>query len=181
MKNLKLTSLLTAGILAVCAIPMSAGAEILKGDVNQDGVINSTDGDLMLEFIKIYSNEDYDKYLSEEDIQHYITYGDMNDDGCVTFKDVVLLGEINSDITVNTQMGDVNHDGFIDSVDAVAILEYYADLSANNDDKYTEEEHENFLKYGNVIDSEGNTNMVDCADASVILGMYGENATPLNE
>ena len=50
MGTKKLTALITAGILAVCAVPMSAGADILKGDINQDGVVDSKDGDLLLDF-----------------------------------------------------------------------------------------------------------------------------------
>lgn len=170
MRIKKLTSIIAAGILAVCAVPMGAGADILKGDINQDGVIDSKDGDLLLDFINRYCSEED---IPEEEMQHYMTYGDMNGDGNVYFDDVILLGEVNSDITVNTQMGDVNHDGYIDAVDATAVLNYYAALSTDGYNDYTEEEHENFKKYGDVS-SDG---AIDAVDTCLIMVQYAENAT----
>lgn len=171
MGTKKLTALITAGILAVCAVPMGAGADILKGDINQDGIVDSKDGDLLLDFIhnRYYAKED----IPEEEIQHYLTYGDMDGDGNVYFDDVILLGEVNSDITVNTQMGDVNHDGYIDAIDSTAVMYYYAALSIDNYDDYTAEEHENFRKYGD-LSGDGT---IDAIDSTFILIQYAENAT----
>lgn len=181
MKIKKLTALMAAGILAVCAVPVSAGADILKGDINQDGVVDSTDGDLMLDFIATYHDSVNYATLSENEIQHYTTYGDINGNGYVDYNDVILLGEINSNITVNTQMGDVNHDGYVDAVDATAVLQYYAALSTENYDEYKEAEHENFQTYGNVTKDKLGDNDVNSLDASWILAQYAENSTPLSE
>ncbi|MDE6834508.1 MAG: hypothetical protein K2J39_09745 [Ruminococcus sp.] len=102
----------------------------------------------------------------------------MNGDGKVWNDDIVLMGEVNSDITLNTELGDVNHDGYVDSIDATAVLLYYADLSNDNYDNYTAEEHENFKKYGNMSKEELGDDYVDCIDTSLILQKYaGLSAT----
>ena len=168
----KLTSLMAGIVLAVSATPVGAGAEILKGDVNQDGVIDSTDADLLYDFIDRYYYE-HEGY-TEEEVQYYITYGDMNGDGGAYFDDLILMGEVNSDITLNTELGDVNHDGYVNAIDATAVILHYADLSIDNYDNYTAEEHENFLKYGDL----NHDGYVDCIDASLILRKYaGLSAT----
>lgn len=45
----KLTALIASAILAVSAIPFGAGAEILKGDVNQDGYVDCVDSSMILQ------------------------------------------------------------------------------------------------------------------------------------
>ncbi|MDE6834509.1 MAG: hypothetical protein K2J39_09750 [Ruminococcus sp.] len=47
----KLTALIASAILAVSAIPFGAGAEILKGDINQDGVVDIKDAELLEDFM----------------------------------------------------------------------------------------------------------------------------------
>lgn len=173
MKTKKLTALLTAGILAVCAVPMGTSAEILKGDVNQNGVVDSDDAYLMMRFIQ---GQDITDYFSEEEIQHYVTYCDMDGDGYFYYDDLFAIGEMYSDITVNTEMGDVNHDGRIDAIDASLVLIYYCDLSIDNYDKYTEDQHENFHKYGDIVNY-GDNKFVDCDDAQKILEIYAENSS----
>ena len=167
---------MASAMLAVGAVPVVSGAEILKGDINQDGIINSTDADLLLDFISeyYYYNE---KIYTEEEVQNYFTYGDINGDGDVYFDDLMLMGEINSDITLNTEMGDVNHDGYVNAIDATAVLCYYGDLSTDNYDKYTEAQHENFQTYGNMTKAELGDDKVDALDATWILLKYAENAT----
>lgn len=175
MKNIKkLTAIMASLMLAVGAVPVVSGAEILKGDVNNDGVVDSIDADLLLDFI---DDRYYSHTASEEDIQYYITYGDMNDDGRVYYDDLLLIGEINSDITLNTELGDVNHDGYVDAIDATAVLLYYADLSIDNYNNYTEAEHQNFLTYGNMTKEELGDDYIDAIDACWILIKYAENAT----
>lgn len=176
MKNIKkLTALIGSALLAMSAMPMVSGAEVLKGDINQDGIIDSTDADLLLDFIFHYYNGDKDIY--EEKIQHYLTYGDINGDGDIYFDDLILMGEINNDITLNTEIGDVNHDGYVNAIDATAVLCYYGDLSTDNYDKYTEAQHENFQTYGNMTKSELGDDKVDALDATWILLKYTENST----
>ncbi|MDE5860964.1 MAG: hypothetical protein K2H28_02100 [Ruminococcus sp.] len=181
----KLTALIASAILAVSAIPFGAGAEILKGDINQDGIIDSTDADLLYDFICSYCSyhdayhKNYPKEIqhyidyTEEEIQYYITYGDMNGDGYVGDEDIILMGEVNSDITLNTELGDVNHDGYINSIDATTVNWYYSELSCGNYDNYNAEEHENFLKYGD-LNHDGYVNSID---STLILSMYAENST----
>ncbi|MDE6034507.1 MAG: hypothetical protein K2G36_01155 [Ruminococcus sp.] len=171
----KFTALMAGIVLALSATPVGAGAEILKGDINQDGVVDIKDAELLKDFM--YNYFSYSKDYTEEEIQHYITYGDMNGDGYVWDDDIILMGEVNSDITSNTELGDVNHDGYINSIDATAVLCYYADLSTDHYDDYTAEEHENFKKYGNVSKEELGDDYVDAYDATLILKIYVENST----
>ncbi|MDE6797138.1 MAG: hypothetical protein K2J36_03900 [Ruminococcus sp.] len=149
----------------------SKGAEILKGDVNQDGVVDIKDAELLDDFMWNYFFDR--KEYTEEEIQYYITYGDMNGDGYVWDEDIILMGEVNSDITLNTELGDVNHDGYINSIDATTVNWYYSELSCGNYDNYTAEEHENFLKYGD-LNHDGYVNSID---STLILSMYAENST----
>ncbi|MCM1313924.1 MAG: dockerin type I domain-containing protein [Prevotella sp.] len=176
MKTKKLTALMASALLAISAVPMVSGAEVLKGDVNQNGIIDSADADLLLDFIFYYYNGDEDSY-TEEEIQHYLTYGDIDGDGDVYFDDLILMGEINSDITLNTEMGDVNHDGYVNAIDATAVLCYYGDLSTDNYDKYTKAQHENFQTYGNMTKDELGDDKVDALDATWILLKYTEKST----
>lgn len=170
MKLKKLTAILSAGILAVCAIPMGAGAEILKGDVNQDGVVDNQDANLLLDYFLNYTSDAKD--YTDEEHEMYKTYGDINGNGYVDMDDIKLLSEINSDITVNTEIGDVNHDGFVDAVDASLICEYYADLSTGKADTYTDAQVENLKEYAD-ISGDG---IIDTVDATLVLINYANNA-----
>jgi len=176
MKTKKLTALMSAVMLAVCGVPMGAGAEKLMGDANGNGIIDDEDVKLLYEYV-LWSGDYGDRYTDEE--KNFMRENfDVDGDGEVTIDDVVLLGESSDgDITLNTEMGDVNHDGFINAVDASMVLIYYANLSTNNSDKYTEAQHENFKKYGDVS-GDGRINAIDAAQ---ILVTYAEKATELPE
>ena len=99
-----------------------------------------------------------------------MTYGDLNGDFTIDNEDLILLGELTSDITKNTEMGDVNHDGFINCTDYIIISDYYISLVMDMSDMYTEEEQENFMKYGD-MNGDG---MIDMIDASMIFSISDE-------
>ncbi|MDE5619282.1 MAG: hypothetical protein K2I80_01980 [Ruminococcus sp.] len=170
MKTKKLLSLLSAGILAVSAVPMGANAEFVMGDVNQDGVFNNLDIDIIWDF---FMNHD----STEEDDAFFKKYADANNDGFVNNEDIRLITKMYTDYDAEAQMGDINHDGYVDCVDATMILVYYADLSTNNYDAYTEEEHANFKMYGNVYEDENG--FIDAVDATAIMAFYVGNSTEL--
>lgn len=171
MKTKKLLSLLSACILAVSAVPMCANAEFVMGDVNQDGVCNNLD----INIITNYINE-VESYTEEEDA-FFKKYADMNNDGFVNHEDIRLITKIYTNFDAEGKMGDINHDGYVDCVDATMIMLYYADLSTNRYDEYTEEEHANFKMYGNVFEDENG--FVDAADATAIMAFYAGNSTEL--
>lgn len=171
MKTKKLLSLLSAGILAVSAIPMGANAEFVMGDVNQDGVFDNLDTKIIVDYC--FNIDNY----TEEDDAFFKKYADMNNDGCVDFDDVELMAKMQSDLSAEKKMGDINHDGYIDCVDATMILVYYANISTNNYDKYTEEEHANFKMYGNVCEDENG--FIDALDATTIMAFYAGNSSEL--
>ena len=171
MKTKKLLSLLSASILAVSAIPMGASAEFVMGDVNQDGVFNNLDMDILSEYY--FNIDDY----TEEDDAFFAKYADADNDGYVDFDDFELITKMYTDLDAEAQIGDVNHDGYVDCVDATMIMVYYADLSTDHYDDYTEEEHANFKMYGNVCEDENG--FVDAADATAILAYYAGNAASL--
>ncbi len=169
MKMKKLTALISAVMLAVCAVPMGAGAENLMGDMNSNGVIDRQDGNLLYEYVQYKYR---DENCTDEEHEFYQTYGDLNGDGSVDDDDVLLLGELNSDITKNTELGDVNHDSFINLIDTTAIMLYYADLSTDQYDKYTQEQHENIRTYGDM----NNDGIVNAVDATFIAVTNKENS-----
>lgn len=171
MKTNKLLSLLSAGILAVSAVPMGANAEFVMGDLNQDGVMNNLDINMLTDYL--YNDANY----TEEDDAFFRKYADMNNDGFVDFDDVRLMTKMTTDLSAEGKMGDINHDGYIDCVDATMILVYYADLSTNRYDEYTEEEHANFKMYGNVYEDENG--WIDAVDATAIMAFYAGNSTEL--
>ena len=172
MKMKKLTALISAVMLAVCAVPMGAGAENLMGDLNSNGVIDNEDADLMWDFI--FNDDSSDKYTDEEkDFFH--KYGDLDGNGKTDIYDIPLFSESNGDVTINNEIGDVNHDGYVNAVDATLIMMYYADLSTGNEDKYTEAQHENFRIYGDMCDM--GDGAINAADASAILILYAERST----
>lgn len=179
MKMKKLTALMSAVMLAVCAVPMGAGAENLMGDLNSNGVIDEEDGNLLVKYVLW---DTYDDRYSEEYHNFYKTYGDMNGDGIVDYDDIEFFSETYAgDITLNNKMGDINHDGYVDAVDATSILIFYADISTGQEDKYPEERLENIFAYGD-MNGDGAVNAVD---ATEILMIYAENSTtsifPTNE
>ena len=72
----------------------------------------------------------------------------------------------------SSDLGDVNRDGYITRIDAVMIAEYVVALAADKYDDYTEEEHEIFIKYGDVF----NDGQVDIIDVSWICAKASANA-----
>ncbi|MDE5771138.1 MAG: hypothetical protein K2I06_05845 [Ruminococcus sp.] len=166
MKAKKLLSLLLAGTLAISAVPMGANAEYVMGDVNQDGVFNNLDIDIITDYY--FHKKDY----TEEEAVFFRQYADADNDGGVTHNDIRLITQMYIDYDAEAQMGDVNHDGYVDCVDATTILIYYADLSTYRYDEYTEEEHANLKMYGNVYEDE----FIDALDVSMIMMIYAENA-----
>ena len=176
MKMKKLTALISAVMLAVCAVPMGAGAENLMGDLNSNGVIDEEDGNLL---IKYWLWDQWDDSYSDEYHKFYTTYGDFSGDGIIDNDDIVLFNEtcINSDVTLNTEMGDINHDGFVNAVDSTLILIRYADMSTGNEGNYTEAQQENFSIYGD-MNGDG---LVNAIDATEILTIYAERSTSLSK
>lgn len=156
---------------AAYVLSKAEGTEVIMGDMNQDGVVDAVDSGIIYNAMCLWDS------LSEEEQQSYLTYGDMDGNGTINYNDMLLLGEVNKDTTDDIQLGDVNHDGYVDCVDATMVLIYYADLSTDRYDNYTAEEHENFHKYGNLIDDEEHKGFVDAADACIILCIYAENST----
>ena len=90
MKFKKLTAILSAGILSLCSIPMGAGAEILKGDVNHDGFLDPIDATLICEYYSNISIGNQDAYTDEEHAE-YQMYGDISGDGCVDTIDATFI------------------------------------------------------------------------------------------
>ena len=173
MKTKKLLSLLSAGILAVSAMPMCANAEFVMGDLNQDGVFDNLDINMLTDYI--YNDWKY----TEEDDAFFRKYADMNNDGFADFDDVILMTKMSTDLSAEGKMGDINHDGYVDCVDSTMILMYYAAISSNRYDEYTEEEHANFKMYGNVYEDENG--FIDVVDATMIMIIYTENAAQATE
>ncbi|MDE5946539.1 MAG: hypothetical protein K2G63_04435, partial [Oscillospiraceae bacterium] len=159
----KLTALISAFTLAVCAVPMVSGAEVLKGDLNQDGVVDMADVEIMSELF--WANDDD---LTDEQIEILTNYADIDGDGIYApYEDFVELTRLIVGNPENTELGDVNHDGFVNAIDATMICCYYAAYSCDKSDFYTEAEHENFHTYGD-LNGDGRVNSID---ASHILCM----------
>lgn len=118
------------------------------------------DADLLYDYACCFAESDVSKYTPEEH-EFYMIYGDLNGDFKIDNEDLILLGELTSDITKNTKMGDINHDGFINNTDYIIISNYNANIATGQYDNYTEEEHENFKKYGDM----NNDGMVNAMDA----------------
>ncbi|MDE5582107.1 MAG: hypothetical protein K2J08_00175 [Ruminococcus sp.] len=163
MKKTKLLTLLSACVLAVSAVPVCTNADILKGDANQDGVVDNLDVKLIFDL--------YDE-CSDEEYEAMFPHCDINEDGIVNYDDAYMLAIQLADISSDTIKGDINHDGLVDCVDVSLILSYYVDCSTVGTDKYSEAEIQNFLVYGD-INGDGHSTVVD---ASMILQRYSENS-----
>lgn len=170
MKKIKkLTAFIASLTLAVCAVPMVSGAEVLKGDLNQDGIVDMADVEIMREWL--FANDDD---LTDKQIESIKTYGDLDGDGIPsTTLDFAELTRFVVGNLENTELGDVNHDGFVNAIDATMVSCYYAAYSCDESDYYTEAEHENFHTYGD-LNGDGRVNAVD---ASHILITYAERST----
>lgn len=171
------------------------------GDINHDGYIMKIDGYMIKYYIEDVAEGNADFY-TEEQIANFNAYGDIDGDGDVdeTDAELIITGDYmklkdvpkysvwldgtildteekfekyhNEFINDTTGRRDVNHDGSVNSVDATMILEYFANVAIDNYDAYTEEEHENFQKYGDVF----NDGVINCLDASWILSKYAETS-----
>lgn len=164
MKTKKLTALISAIIISVCTVSTASSAENMMGDMNRNGIIDGEDADLLYDYACCFAESDVSKYTPEEH-EFYMIYGDLNGDFKIDNEDLILLGELTSDITKNTKMGDINHDGFINNTDYIIISNYNANIATGQYDNYTEEEHENFKKYGDM----NNDGMVNAMDAGMII------------
>lgn len=170
MKKSKLLSMLSACILAVSAVPVCTSAEVLKGDANQDGVVDNLDVKLILDICD--SESLVEKKYTDEELNALLPYCDINDDGYINEDDAYILAIQLADISSDTIKGDVNHDGLADCVDACLVLAYYADCSTFGIDKYSEAERQNFVVYGD-MNGDGYATVVD---ASMIMQGYVDNS-----
>ena len=126
---------------------------VYHGDANEDGVVDMTDADFIL-------NGGYAEKLH--------SYFESISSGSPVGK--VSLDEYLND---DSDSGDVNHDGFVDARDATIIMDFYAYLSINEGDRYTEEQIEDMYAYGDV-NKDGCVNPID---ASWIAIKYTELST----
>lgn len=125
-----------------------------RGDANEDGVVDITDADFIL-------NGGYAEKLNSyviHDNEEYVAYREA------------YINDTSSDL------GDVDRDGSITRNDGIMILVYMLKLGSDQYDEYTEEEHEIFRKYGDVF-SDGKINIFD---ASLVLAKASKNADESN-
>ncbi|MDE5556648.1 MAG: hypothetical protein K2J32_02965 [Ruminococcus sp.] len=134
-----------------------------RGDANEDGVVDMTDADFIL-------NGGY-----AEKLHSY-------------FAPNTTVGKVSLDefLNDNSDSGDVNHDGFVDARDATLVSLYYAYLSTQGPGHeaylsedvrvfydYTEEQIEDMYAYGDV-NKDGYVNAID---AAFIATKYARNST----
>lgn len=193
-KSIKIfTSVLSSAILAVSSMPVfSFAEEHITGDVNCDGIVNSDDCFMVLEY---YAKKEMGKLdeISADDIEKILKYGDLTGDGEVNSADASKICEI----AVKTL--DVNGDGNVDVYDALYIYNFASSISSHSseeiealtkltanvryDNEYVQSE---LLKYAFSLsksltdvsdikagDADGD-GMVDASDASLILSFYAD-------
>lgn len=193
-KSIKIfTSVLSSAILAVSSMPVfSFAEEHITGDINCDGIVNSDDCFMILEY---YAKKEMGKLdeISADDIEKILKYGDLTGDGEVNSADASKICEI----AVKTL--DVNGDGNVDVYDALYIYNFASSISSHSseeiealtkltasvryDDEYVQSE---LLKYAFRLaksltdvsdikagDADGD-GMVDASDASLILSFYAD-------
>lgn len=193
-KSIKIfTSVLSSAILAVSSMPVLSFAEDhITGDINCDGIVNSDDCFMILEY---YAKKEMGKLdeISADDIEKILKYGDLNGDGEVNSADASKICEI----AVKTL--DVNGDGNIDVYDALYIYNFASSISSHSseeiealtkltanvryDNEYVQSD---LLKYAFSLsksltdvsdikagDADGD-GMVDASDASLILSFYAD-------
>lgn len=193
-KSIKIfTSVLSSAILAVSSMPVLSFAEDhITGDINCDGIVNSDDCFMILEY---YAKKEMGKLdeISADDIEKILKYGDLTGDGEVNSADASKICEI----AVKTL--DVNGDGNVDVYDALYIYNFASSISSHSseeiealtkltanvryDDEYVQSE---LLKYAFSLsksladvsdikagDADGD-GMVDASDASLILSFYAD-------
>lgn len=193
-KSIKIfTSVLSSAILAVSSMPVLSFAEdYITGDINCDGIVNSDDCFMILEY---YAKKEMGKLdeISADDIEKILKYGDLTGDGEVNSADASKICEI----AVKTL--DVNGDGNVDVYDALYIYNFASSISSHSseeiealtkltanvryDNEYVQSD---LLKYAFDIaksltdvsdikagDADGD-GMVDASDASLILSFYAD-------
>lgn len=193
-KSIKIfTSVLTSALLAVSSMPVfSFAEEHITGDINCDGIVNSDDCFMVLEY---YAKKEMGKLdeISADDIEKILKYGDLTGDGEVNSADASKICEI----AVKTL--DVNGDGNVDVYDALYIYNFASSISSHSseeiealtkltanvryDNEYVQSE---LLKYAFSLsksltdvsdikagDADGD-GMVDASDASLILSFYAD-------
>lgn len=177
MKKIKkLTALISALTLAVCAVPANVYAEDVVGDWDGDGVICTYDCIAYLDHIIDvengtvgYKDAVTGEYFDSERLLKWVNENhDVNGDGVVDKRDFVIVSQqlaVVEPATENTKIGDVNHDKYINRIDGYMIKYYLEDVAEGNADFYTEEQIANFNAYGD-IDEDGD---VDETDAELII------------
>lgn len=193
-KSIKIfTSVLSSALLAVSSMPVfSFAEEHITGDINCDGIVNSDDCFMVLEY---YAKKEMGKLdeISADDIEKILKYGDLTGDGEVNSADASKICEI----AVKTL--DVNGDGNVDVYDALYIYNFASSISSHSseeiealtkltanvryDNEYVQSD---LLKYAFDIaesladvsdikagDADGD-GMVDASDASLILSFYAD-------
>lgn len=195
-KSIKIfTSVLSSAILAVSSMPVLSFAEDhITGDINCDGIVNSDDCFMILEY---YTKKETGKLdeISADDIEKILKYGDLNGDGEVNSADASQICEI----AVKTL--DVNGDGKIDVYDALYIYNFASNISSHSTeeikaltkltanvryDDIVEYVQSDLLKYASSLsksltdvsdikagDADGD-GIVNASDASLILSFYAD-------
>ncbi|MDD6345941.1 MAG: dockerin type I domain-containing protein [Oscillospiraceae bacterium] len=149
------TSVLTSALLAVSSLPVfSFAEEHITGDINCDGIVNSDDCFMILEY---YAKKEMGKLdeISADDIEKIIKYGDLTGDGEVNSADA-------SYIMANCMKFDLNGDGFINSDDTFMILDYYAKNMTGRLDEIPDEDIESILNFGD-LNGDGEINSIDAS------------------
>lgn len=195
-KSIKIfTSVLSSAILAVSSMPVLSFAEDhITGDINCDGIVNSDDSFMVLDYYAKKMDGKLDE-ISADDIEKILKYGDLNGDGEVNSADAVEMFEI----AIKTL--DVNGDGNVDIYDALYIYNFASNISSHSSEEIealtkltanvryndkTEGMKSDLLKYAFDIaesladvsdikagDADGD-GMVDASDASLILSFYAD-------
>ena len=192
-KSIKIfTSVLTSALLAISSMPVfSFAEEHITGDINCDGIVNSDDCFMILEY---YAKKEMGKLdeISADDIEKILKYGDLTGDGEVNSADASKICEI----AVKTL--DVNGDGNVDVYDALYIYNFASSISSHSSEeiealtkltanvRYDEYVQSELLKYAFSLsksltdvsdikagDADGD-GMVDASDASLILSFYAD-------
>ncbi len=129
-----ITALLSSAVMTVSAIPFCSFAEEhITGDINGDGIVNSDDFDLVLQY---YTESVTGNVILDENMrENVLKYGDMNGDGNIDAVDASFV----CDIALKTL--DVNGDGEINIDDAMYIHDF-----AMNIESHSPEEIENLTK-----------------------------------
>ncbi len=125
----KVLSTMTAFVLtATLTMPFFANAEEhIKGDINNDGIVNGTDSLLILEYYSYVALGKPTEELSE--IENILLYGDVNNDGLINSDDASEI------LIIGIDLLDPNQDGTIDMYD----MKYIQNTAYNIEDYSLEE------------------------------------------